>query len=144
MRRYEALALAIAGAFLNICVLHIEGGETSGTVLDSVRHSISKLAHLHACCTPAARDRLVAMAEDPGAVCMCKRYWAHVLRVAIGDCLGVLTAANWAFYLIHLQYITGSKLMNSSNIYIYININILSPLSMTYMYSLSMRNPDDR
>lgn len=35
---------------------------------DSVRHSISKLAHLHAVCTDAARQRLIRMAEDPGTI----------------------------------------------------------------------------
>ena len=45
--RVEALAGAITGAINNILVAHIEGGELSGTIDESIRHSISKLAHIH-------------------------------------------------------------------------------------------------
>ena len=45
--RVESLAGAITGALNNIKVAHIEGGELSGTVDEIIRHSISKLSHLH-------------------------------------------------------------------------------------------------
>uniref|UniRef100_A0A3Q3SES2 Glucosamine (UDP-N-acetyl)-2-epimerase/N-acetylmannosamine kinase n=1 Tax=Mastacembelus armatus TaxID=205130 RepID=A0A3Q3SES2_9TELE len=62
--RFDALALAIAAALMNIRILHLEGGEVSGTIDDSIRHSISKLAHYHACCTRRAEQHLIAMCED--------------------------------------------------------------------------------
>ena len=45
--RMEALAGAIAGTFNNIHVGHIEGGEITGTIDESIRHSVSKLSHFH-------------------------------------------------------------------------------------------------
>ncbi|XP_016534907.1 bifunctional UDP-N-acetylglucosamine 2-epimerase/N-acetylmannosamine kinase isoform X1 [Poecilia formosa] len=62
--RFDALALATAAALMNIRILHLEGGEVSGTIDDSIRHAISKLAHYHACCTRMAEQHLIAMCED--------------------------------------------------------------------------------
>lgn len=45
--RIEAMAGAIVGSLNNILVAHIEGGEISGTIDELIRHSISKLAHIH-------------------------------------------------------------------------------------------------
>lgn len=45
--RVEAMAGAIVGALNNIYVSHIEGGEISGTIDESIRHAISKLANFH-------------------------------------------------------------------------------------------------
>ena len=45
--RYEALAAALAAAYMNICIVHIQGGEVSGSIDESARHAISKLAHYH-------------------------------------------------------------------------------------------------
>ena len=45
--RVEALSGAIVGSLNNILVAHIEGGEISGTIDETIRHSITKLAHLH-------------------------------------------------------------------------------------------------
>ena len=45
--RLEALAGAIVGAYNNILIGHIEGGEVSGTIDNSIRHAVSKLSHLH-------------------------------------------------------------------------------------------------
>jgi len=61
--RAEALAGAIVGAFNNILVGHIEGGEVSGTIDESIRHSISKLAHLHFVANDEAKQRLMRMGE---------------------------------------------------------------------------------
>lgn len=61
--RLEALAGAIVGAFNNILVAHIEGGEVSGTIDESIRHSISKLAHLHFVANEKASSRLIQLGE---------------------------------------------------------------------------------
>ncbi|MBU1148320.1 MAG: UDP-N-acetylglucosamine 2-epimerase (hydrolyzing) [Candidatus Omnitrophica bacterium] len=62
--RVEALAGAIVGAFNNILVSHIEGGEVSGTIDESIRHSITKLSHIHFVANNEAKGRLVQMGED--------------------------------------------------------------------------------
>jgi GDP/UDP-N,N'-diacetylbacillosamine 2-epimerase (hydrolysing) len=63
--RGEMLAGAIAALHLNIPVVHIHGGERSGTVDEPVRHAISRLAHYHFTATGGARERLVRMGEKP-------------------------------------------------------------------------------
>lgn len=62
--RIEALAGAIVGALRNIPVAHIEGGEVSGTVDGLIRHSISKLSHLHFVSNNEAKQRLLQLGED--------------------------------------------------------------------------------
>lgn len=61
--RVEALAGAVVGALNNILVGHVEGGEVSGTIDESVRHSISKLAHVHFVSNEEAKKRLLQMGE---------------------------------------------------------------------------------
>lgn len=61
--RIDALAGAAVGALNNIRVAHIEGGELSGTIDESIRHAISKLSHIHLVCNEEARDRLVQLGE---------------------------------------------------------------------------------
>ncbi|PIT91006.1 UDP-N-acetylglucosamine 2-epimerase (hydrolyzing) [Candidatus Kaiserbacteria bacterium CG10_big_fil_rev_8_21_14_0_10_49_17] len=66
--RFEVLSAATAAAYMNIPVAHIEGGDTSGTLDESVRHAITKLAHLHFPTNPKAKKRLISMGEDPAAI----------------------------------------------------------------------------
>jgi UDP-N-acetylglucosamine 2-epimerase (hydrolysing) len=66
--RSEALAGAIVGSLNNILVAHIEGGELSGTVDGLIRHSVSKMSHLHFVSNEEARRRLVQLGEDPNTV----------------------------------------------------------------------------
>jgi GDP/UDP-N,N'-diacetylbacillosamine 2-epimerase (hydrolysing) len=62
--RGEMLAGALAAIHLNIPVIHIHGGERTGTVDEPVRHAISKLAHYHFVTTPGAKERLIKMGEQ--------------------------------------------------------------------------------
>lgn len=62
--RVEALAGAIVGALNNVLVAHVEGGELSGTVDELIRHSVTKLSHLHFVANDEARRRLVQMGEQ--------------------------------------------------------------------------------
>lgn len=62
--RVEALAGAIVGALNNILVAHIEGGEVSGTIDDLIRHSVSKLSHLHFVTNERAKQRLIQLGEN--------------------------------------------------------------------------------
>ncbi len=61
--RLEALAGAIVGAFNNIKVAHIEGGEISGTIDESIRHSITKLSHIHFVSNEEAKNRIIQLGE---------------------------------------------------------------------------------
>lgn len=62
--RVEALAGAISGALNNIKVIHIEGGERSGTIDDSIRHAITKFSHLHFVSSETAEKRLHQLGEN--------------------------------------------------------------------------------
>lgn len=62
--RGEMLAGAIAGLHAGAAVVHIHGGERSGTIDEPVRHAISKLSHYHLTATEDAAERLRRMGED--------------------------------------------------------------------------------
>jgi UDP-hydrolysing UDP-N-acetyl-D-glucosamine 2-epimerase len=66
--RFEQLAIAMAAAYLNLTVAHIEGGDLTGSIDESVRHAITKLAHIHFVTNQDARRRVLAMGEDPSYV----------------------------------------------------------------------------
>lgn len=61
--RIDALAGAIVGALNNIRVAHIEGGEITGTIDESIRHAISKFAHIHFVSNEEAKKNLIQMGE---------------------------------------------------------------------------------
>lgn len=61
--RLEALAGAIVGAFHNIRVFHIEGGEISGTIDESIRHAITKFSHFHFVANEEAKKRIQQLGE---------------------------------------------------------------------------------
>ena len=62
--RIEALAGAIVGVLRNIPVAHIEGGEVSGTVDGLIRHSVSKLSHVHFVSNENSKQRLIQLGES--------------------------------------------------------------------------------
>ena len=66
--RYEALAAAIAAAYMNICIAHIQGGEVSGSIDESTRHAISKFAHFHFPSTQRSAEYLMRMGENPDTI----------------------------------------------------------------------------
>ena len=67
--RYEMLAPASVALALRIPIAHIEGGEISeGAIDDAVRNALTKMSHIHFTSTQAARDRVIAMGEEPWRV----------------------------------------------------------------------------
>ena len=66
--RFETIATAVAAAYMNIPVAHTQGGEVSGSIDESVRHAVTKLAHVHFPATELSARRVVAMGEDPAWV----------------------------------------------------------------------------
>lgn len=66
--RFECLSMAMAASYMNIPLAHVEGGEVSGSIDESVRHAITKLSHVHFPATASAAERIVRMGEDPGSV----------------------------------------------------------------------------
>jgi UDP-hydrolysing UDP-N-acetyl-D-glucosamine 2-epimerase len=66
--RYEMLAAAIAAAYMNICIAHIQGGEVSGSIDESARHAITKFAHFHFPSTQRSAEYLARMGENPDTI----------------------------------------------------------------------------
>lgn len=66
--RLEALAGAIVGAFNNIKVAHIEGGEVSGTIDESIRHAITKFSHFHFVANEEAKNRVLQLGESEQSI----------------------------------------------------------------------------
>jgi UDP-hydrolysing UDP-N-acetyl-D-glucosamine 2-epimerase len=61
--RFETMSTAIAASYMNIPLAHTMGGEISGTIDESIRHAVTKLAHIHFPANQAAADRIKAMGE---------------------------------------------------------------------------------
>ena len=94
--RFETMATAIAAAYMNIPVAHTMGGEISGTIDESIRHAVTKLAHLHFPANTQAADRIIRMGEDRSAVHVvgCPRIDV-VAEIAGTNGNGHLGAADW-------------------------------------------------
>ena len=61
--RFECLSIAMTASYMNIPVAHMEGGEVSGSIDESIRHAITKLSHVHFPATEEAAQRIVKMGE---------------------------------------------------------------------------------
>jgi UDP-hydrolysing UDP-N-acetyl-D-glucosamine 2-epimerase len=84
--RFETMATAIAATYLNIKLVHLQGGEVSGNIDDRVRHAVTKLADLHFVSSEESRRRVVAMGEDPRFVF---NYGCPSIDVLLNDDLSI-------------------------------------------------------
>ncbi|KAB5518632.1 hypothetical protein PHYPO_G00168210 [Pangasianodon hypophthalmus] len=122
--RFDALAVATAAALMNVRILHVEGGEVSGTIDDSIRHAITKLAHYHAVCTRAAQTHLLAMCEDHDRILLagCPSYdrllnarhrddYDDIIKAWLGD------SVKESDYIVALQHPVTTDIQNSIKIY---------------------------
>jgi len=63
--RFETLSAVIAASLMNIPIAHIEGGDVTGTIDESIRHAVTKLSHIHFATNEPARKRIIKMGERP-------------------------------------------------------------------------------
>jgi UDP-hydrolysing UDP-N-acetyl-D-glucosamine 2-epimerase len=68
--RYETIATSIAAAYMNIPLVHVQGGEVTGSIDEKTRHANTKLADIHLVSCDNARDRVIRMGENPEMVFM--------------------------------------------------------------------------
>jgi UDP-hydrolysing UDP-N-acetyl-D-glucosamine 2-epimerase len=68
--RFETMATALAATYMNIPLAHTMGGEVSGNIDESIRHAVTKFAHIHFPACSDAAARIVRMGEDPANVHM--------------------------------------------------------------------------
>lgn len=66
--RFETMATTLAASYMNIPVAHTMGGEVSGTIDESIRHAVTKFAHIHFPASRAAAERIVKLGELPETV----------------------------------------------------------------------------
>jgi UDP-hydrolysing UDP-N-acetyl-D-glucosamine 2-epimerase len=66
--RYETLANAVAASYMNIPVVHVQGGEVTGSIDEKVRHAVTKLSNLHLVSTKGAAERVKRLGEAPETV----------------------------------------------------------------------------
>ncbi len=66
--RFETMATALAAAYMNIPLAHTMGGEVSGTIDESIRHAVTKFAHVHFPACSEAAERIVKLGEPPETV----------------------------------------------------------------------------
>jgi len=92
--RFETMATAVAGAYMNIPLAHTMGGEVTGTIDESIRHAITKLAHVHFPANREAADRIVRLGEHPDSVHMVGCPRIDLLAEVIGNG-GVELDAEW-------------------------------------------------
>jgi UDP-hydrolysing UDP-N-acetyl-D-glucosamine 2-epimerase len=70
--RFEMFCAALAALPFNIPIAHIHGGEvTEGAFDDNLRHSMTKLSHLHFVATEEYKRRVIQLGEDPDNVFVC-------------------------------------------------------------------------
>ena len=61
--RFEIAAVALAASYMNIPIAHTMGGEVSGTIDESIRHAVTKLAHVHFPANAQSAERIIRMGE---------------------------------------------------------------------------------
>jgi UDP-hydrolysing UDP-N-acetyl-D-glucosamine 2-epimerase len=66
--RYETIATSIAAAYMNIPLVHVQGGEVTGSIDEKTRHANTKLADIHLVSCDNARARVIKMGENPDMV----------------------------------------------------------------------------
>lgn len=66
--RFETISTAIAASYMNIPLVHIQGGEVTGSIDEKVRHAITKLSDIHFVASIKAAERVTKMGEDPARV----------------------------------------------------------------------------
>ena len=66
--RVETLAATVAVCLMNYPIAHIQGGEVTGTIDESIRHAVTKMSHIHFPATKDAAERIIRMGEDPNKV----------------------------------------------------------------------------
>lgn len=66
--RFETMATAIASSYMNIPLVHIQGGEVTGNIDEKVRHAITKLSDLHLVAGDNPKERVIKMGEKAHTV----------------------------------------------------------------------------
>lgn len=83
--RFETMATAVAAAYMNVPLAHVQGGEITGSIDEKVRHAVTKLADLHLVASERAAERVIRMGERPESVHVTGCPSIDVAKTAIRD-----------------------------------------------------------
>lgn len=61
--RFETMATTLTAAYMNLPIAHTMGGEVTGTIDESIRHAITKFAHIHFPASKEAKERIIKLGE---------------------------------------------------------------------------------
>ena len=61
--RFETMATTLAAAYMNLPIAHTMGGEVSGNIDESIRHAVTKFAHIHFPASKEAKERIIKLGE---------------------------------------------------------------------------------
>jgi UDP-hydrolysing UDP-N-acetyl-D-glucosamine 2-epimerase len=115
---------------MNIPVAHIEGGEVSGSIDESIRHAITKMAHIHFPASEDAAERICKMGEDPNKV--------YIVGATSIDVISRLDLSNLEPILEHQRnFGMGNQLALKPNNYL---IVIQHPVTTEYEQNLGYIN----
>ena len=119
--RYETMATAIAATYMNIQLAHTQGGEITGSIDESVRHSITKLAHFHFPATEKSKNNIIRMGENKKFVfktgCPAIDNLKKIKKVNIKNIQrGVGNKTNWnKKFLLVVQHPVTTEYLSASN-----------------------------
>ncbi len=91
--RFETMATTLAAAYMNIPIAHTMGGEVSGTIDESIRHAVTKFAHLHFPASRGARERIIRLGEPAETVHLVGCPRVDLVAEILGDGTAPLDAA---------------------------------------------------
>jgi UDP-hydrolysing UDP-N-acetyl-D-glucosamine 2-epimerase len=101
--RYETLAVAIAASYMNVVLAHTMGGEITGSIDESIRHAITKLAHLHFPATELAAKNIKNLGEEKESIHMvgCPRLdlVSELAGLGIQQLEGILEQFGWGDFV---------------------------------------------
>ncbi|MBI2255510.1 MAG: UDP-N-acetylglucosamine 2-epimerase (hydrolyzing) [Proteobacteria bacterium] len=83
--RFETMATAVAAAYLHLPLVHVQGGEITGSIDEKVRHAVTKLADIHLVASDRAAGRVIRMGENASRVHVTGCPSIDVARAAIAE-----------------------------------------------------------
>lgn len=104
--RIEALAGSICGMLNNILIGHIEGGEVTGTIDESIRHSITKMSQLHFVSNEESKIRLIQLGEKENSIHIIGSPDIDIMIKNYDNIIGILNKNNieFNFYSIFIYH----------------------------------------
>jgi UDP-hydrolysing UDP-N-acetyl-D-glucosamine 2-epimerase len=107
--RYETISTALAATILHIPLVHVQGGECTGSIDEKIRHAITKLADFHFVATSQAKIRIIRMGENQSTV-----FHTGCPSIDLLQNLGINATEQQSPYLVVLQHPVTNEYIDTS------------------------------